>query len=210
VDVTEADKTAMRTPVLDPYAFGADTTGGSGAAIDVSGTATRGATTKTFHLVYRRRAHYIRCTAKAPPESASATDLDQTLAWGDPGPSVDLAGNQDVAFDLRIEPEAILRDDINPSAASLRFDPFAAADVDGDGDVSLEELRGVPIATMRDAGAFEAGTYEIDDAGLFRRGRPVLIESLGDFVYELLLPTLPRFRDVGWCVAFGNRPHGPD
>jgi hypothetical protein len=210
-NVTDEDKTAMETPIPDAYTdSGGGNAGGSGAGIDIAGVATRNGTSKTFHLIYRRRVRYQRCTAATPPADASASDLNQTIAFDDAGASVDLSEGQDVAFDLRIEPEAVLRDDVNPSAASLRFDPFAAADVDGDGVISLDELRGVPIASIRDAGPFEAGTYDVDDAGLLRRGRPIVIESLGDFVYELLFPTLPRFRDVGWCVSSGNRPRGPD
>ena len=45
-------------------------------------------------------------------------------------------------------------------------------------------------------------TYDFDDdAGGFRPGRPIVIATLGDYVYELLVPTFPRFRDVGRCVV---------
>jgi len=77
----------------------------------------------------------------------------------------------------------------------------AQIDTDGDGVVTLDELRQIPISSIRDAGPFEAGTYDIDDAGLLRRGRPIVVDTLGDYVYELLTPSLLRFRGVGWCVA---------
>jgi hypothetical protein len=211
--VTDGDKVAMQIPTPDPYVvqdMQRNAANGAGAAVDISGVATRGAVTKRVHLIYRRRVRYQRCTPDAPPADASAAELTQTAAFSDAGDSVDLKGNDDVVFNLRIEPEAILRDDLNPTAASLRFDPFAGADVDGDGLVTLDELRLVPISTIRDAGAFEAGTYELDDAGLLRRGKPIVIETLGDFVYELLVPTLVRFRDTGWCVASANQRRGPD
>ncbi len=183
--VTDADVTYLRTPGGDPYV----PLGGIGA--DLTGTATRGGVTKHFHLAFRQRVRYQHC------------GLDQDS--GDP--AVDLQGNVDLVYDLRIEGEAILRDDVD-AAASLRFDPFAQADTDGDGTVTLDELRAVPIEDVRDGGPFEAGTYEVDDAGLVRRGKPIVIASLGDYVYELLMPTLARFRDVGSCVTTGGR--GPN
>src|SRR5262249_14232557 len=84
---------------------------------------------------------------------------------------------------------------------SLRFEPFASADSNNDGNVTLDELRAVPIDKLRDGGAFEAGTYEFDDAGAAVQVRNVAITSLGDYVYVVLMPTLARFRDIGACTA---------
>jgi hypothetical protein len=214
--VTEEDKIRMSVPLVDPYLAqgggggggGDQATRGAGTAIAILGTAWRNGIRKQFYLIYRRRVRFQRCTPDAPPPDASFATLASTAAFSDAGASVDLPEPADVVFDLRVEPEAILRDDLNPTAASLRFDPFAAADVDGDGLITLDELRQIPISQVRkDAGAFEAGTYVVDDAGALQRGRPVVIESLGDYVYELLVPTLIRFRGDGWCVAStGRRP----
>jgi hypothetical protein len=183
--VADADVTYLRTPGGDPYVpIG-------GIAADVAFTATRGDVTKKLHLSFRQRIRYREC----------ALDPDAGL------PAIDLSGNQALAYDIRIEGEALLRDDIDASAA-LRFDPFAKADTNGDGTVTLDELRAVPIDEVREGGVFEAGTYEVDDAGNVRRGKPIVIATLGDYVYQLLAPTLARWRDVGWCASIGDQRRG--
>jgi hypothetical protein len=183
--VTEEEKAALRAPGGDAYVPR------GGVAIAMKGSATRSGVTKRFLFLFRSRVRYGNCR------------LDP-----DAGPGVNLEADVDQVFDIRIEAEAVLRDDVD-AAAALRFEPFAAADKDGDGNVTLDELRAVPIATIRDAGAFEAGTYELDeDAGLFRAGKPIVIETLGDYVYELLAPTLPRWRGTGSCTIGSSRGPG--
>jgi hypothetical protein len=187
-NVSEDVKTQLRTPGGDPYVpLG-------GVAIDMAGTAVRGAVTKHFRLVFRPRVRYGNCR------------LDE-----DAGPGINLASSAVEVYDIRIEAEAVLRDDVDAAMASLRFEPFANADQDGDGNVTLDELRHVPIAEVRDGGAFEAGTYEFDDdAGVFRNAGAIPITTFGDYVYELLLPSLPRFRDTGNCtVGLGRNRGGP-
>ena len=183
--VTEGQKTVLRTPGKDPYVAR------GGIAFSIAGAATRGAVTKRFELLFRPRVRYQNCQPYAP----------------DAGVAIDLPSEGALAYDIRIEAEAMLRDDVDATTAKLRFEPFAGADTDGDGFVTLDELRRVPIATVRDAGAFETGTYEFDDdGGTIRQGKPIVISTLGDYVYELLVPSIPRFRDVGACsIGVGGR-----
>jgi len=179
--VTEEDKTRMRTPGGDKYVpLG-------GIALDVTGSATQGATTKQFHFTFRPRVRYRDCNLA----------LD---GGGHAEPGVDLASNENVTYDIRIEAEALFRDDDTPSAAALRFAPFAAADTNQDGLVTMEELEQVPIAALRDAGPFEAGTYDFADDGGVVGARSVAIATLADYVYVVLMPTIARFRGVGFCT----------
>lgn len=187
-NVTQDVVDTLRTPGGDPYVpLG-------GIAIDIAGTAVRNAVTKHFHLTFRPRVRYGNCRLVE-----------------DAGPGLNLVSSVAETYDIRIEGEAVLRDDVDAATASLRFEPFANADKDGDGNVTLDELRLVPIEDVRDGGAFEAGTYVFDDdAGIFRAGRAIPITTFGDYVYELLLPSLPRFRDTGNCtVGIGRSNGGP-
>jgi len=175
--VTEDDKTLLRTPGADAYVAR------GGIAYSLAGRATRADVTKRFQLLFRPRIRYQSCVL--------------TPDGGDP---VDLPSASALVYDIRIEAEALLREDLD-AAAALRFDPFANADKNGDGKITLDELRDVPIATVRDGGAFEAGTYDLDDAGVVRQSRPIVIETFGDYIYEVLIPSIPRFQEHGTCTA---------
>jgi hypothetical protein len=176
--VRDEDKTRLRTPGGDAYVpLG-------GISLDVAATAVHGPVTKRFHLSFRSRVRYQRCS------------LDRDAG----APAVTLVENGEQTYDIRIEAEALLRDRVDPDAA-LWFQPFADADSDGDGEITLDELRAVPIDRVRDGGPYEAGTYDVDDAGLVTRGRSILIATLGDFVYQELAPSFARFRGVGTCAA---------
>ena len=184
---TEADKDRFREGGVDFYQHNP-----TGIAAEIALTATRGGETKRFVLDVRTRLRFRACTLDGDASTFA----------------VDLQGNVDLTYDIAIEAEAILRDDVD-AAAPLRFDPFAKADTDGDGIVTLGELAAQSIDEVRDGGAFEAGTYEVDEAGITQRGRPILVSNLADWVYEILAPTMPRWRDTGQCLATLNR-RGPN
>ncbi len=214
--VTEEDRIRMRTPGKDKYVSR------GGISVDVRGSARRGEVIKRFDFVFRSRIAYRQCSL-SPDGGASDSILgdggDELLDAGgdsgvDPeappeGMGVVLNNEAVLVRDFRIEAEALFRDAAVAAAASLRFDPYAAADTDGDGVVTLAELENVPIALVRDGGAFEAGTAQVDAGG--RSGQTIPIQSLGDLVYVVLLPTLPRFGEVGACgsdLGIDRRPDG--
>lgn len=183
--VTEADKTAMRIPGADPYLPR------SGISVDISGQATRGADTKKFRFVFRPRVRFQRCAGRVE---------------GSAIPTVKLESGKAIGYDIRIEAEALFRDDTRVDAATHRFDPFANADKNGDAVVTLDELALVPISSVRDAGGFEASTYTSDDDGGIRSGPPLVIATLADYVYQVLLPFVPRLENFGPCVPTLNLP----
>jgi len=201
--VTEADKTLMRTPGTDAYVSLA------GISFVTDGTATRGGETKNFQWVFRQAYRYQQC---------------KLVQGGLTYDGVALVGDEAQTYDIRVEVERLFRDDLKDSRAKLRFDPFAAADTDLDGLVTLQELAKVVLDKIRgpgvygfesdsegDAGASEAGA---DASGLLDGGVPdggaddaggadaaaAVPLTLADYVYSWLFPTLPRFRDTGSCT----------
>lgn len=215
---TEADKARMRVRGQDRWV------NRGGIVLEVIGTARRGGAEKRFDFVFRAQTRFSSCTLspdagdtvvigadageEEPDASLSLVDSGADAeAPPDEGVGVVLENKVALARDFRIEAEGLFR--VEPKdTAQLRFDPYAAADTDGDGFVTLDELVKVPIGSVRDGGPFEAGTF----AGGGGSGRPILIESLGDFVYVVLLPRLLRFGEKGSCQASLNidlgRPDG--
>jgi hypothetical protein len=212
--VSSADELMMRSPGSDAYLTNV------GSALDVAGVAVRGADAKRFHWSFRRVSQYRDC-ALSPTDPATA--------------GVTLRSNDALTYDLRVEVEAIFRDDVDPAAASLRFDPFAAADSDGDGAVTLAELASIPVAMsattptgladgnpetggLAEAGidhALDAASDVVGDGKIVppaRAGHDAasfddtgVIATLADYVYQLLVPSIPRFRDTGYCTVSARR-----
>ncbi|WP_437934863.1 hypothetical protein [Sorangium sp. So ce341] len=88
--------------------------------------------------------------------------------------------------ELTIHGDHFFYDDLQSAAAARRFAPIAAADADGDGAVTLEELAAVRLV------AIEEGPYGTGSAGD--------IDDLGAFV-AALSRTLGHFRGEGECVS---------
>lgn len=149
--------------------------------MDLTGAATRDGVTKRFHLVFMPRVRYANCGLGA-----------------DSGSGVDMRSEAEEVLDIRIEAEAeaVLRDDVDAATASLRFEPSAAAE-----EMATDWSRSRSCARCRSRACVTPArsrpgctTTSTKTRGYSGQGKAVAIESLGDYVYELLLPSLPRFR----------------
>lgn len=120
-----------------------------GYSIYVSGTATKGSVTKTFHWGFDTDTLYTQCKA--------VVDGKETLG------TVVTRGGTDV-IELTTHGDHFFYDRLQASPdpaieTSLRFDEKAAADT-GDGEITLEELDAVAIDPTRyDPSGFEVSTY---------------------------------------------------
>jgi len=180
--VTEADAILLATKDIDPYV-----TQPAGISVDLGATATRGTSIKRLHWSFRQRIRYRNC---------------QTPVDGQPAKPLDFPSNANLTYHIALMPDALLRDD-NNETASLRFDAIASADTmfgDADGNVTLDELGKVSMDVAR-----QAGPYGIGVAAPTMMS-PVTIQSLEDYVYLVLLPTIPQFREPILCEpTIGNR-----
>lgn len=173
-NVTEEQKFAMREPGSDPYEELA------GITYLVRGVAQRGSEQKVFNFHFRRRrVAYDEC-------ELTTEDGSQTFA---------LAQNEKKNIELRVHAEALFQDALDLDKARLRFDHLAAADADGDGAISIEELTKVPLA---DAAIDVTGVEGAEEW-----------KTLGDFFYEGLFPRIVRFGPSGTCKINLRRPGGP-
>jgi len=214
---TEADRTSMRTRSGDRWVRR------GGIVLDVTGAARRGAEEKAFRFVFRATMRFSGCSEEGAsrfvgdePDAGDDDEPDASPIWlldaatdGEPPPpegiGVRLVGGVDVVMPLTFEVEELFR---AGEGAPLRFDPFAEADLDQSGTVTLEELAAVPITRVRDGGAFVSSTYtSVTDAG---GGRAVVVASLGDYLYIVALPRLLRYAERGACAVGLGLDRGGD
>jgi hypothetical protein len=157
VGVTEADRAAMMA---------------GNFAVFVEGAATKGTMRKTFRWGFPIATRYENCEAAAE----SGRPAPQGIVIGD--------GATDVS-ELTIHGDHLFYDRLRTSddpavKTSLRFDALAAADKDGDGEVTMAELTATPIdVRLYDPSGFEA-------------------PNLGAFV-TALARTVGHFRGEGEC-----------
>ena len=164
--VSEADKTEMRTPGSDAHAKD------RGVSLIVAGSAVKGNVKKTFSWSFRRRVGYEDCRI---------TEDDATIS------GVVLRSGEKLPIDIALHGEALLLDDLDPDVGVLRFDPFANADADDDGVITMEELDAVALPSV----SVNAGDAGVDGGTL---------ETFGDYVYEGLVPRVARFLGSGECT----------
>ncbi|HEY8945896.1 MAG TPA: hypothetical protein VIM73_16620 [Polyangiaceae bacterium] len=90
------------------------------------------------------------------------------------------------AVELTIHGDHFFYDDLASPDAVLRFEPIAAADADGDGNVTLEELSAVKLVEIPEGSYGTGSASAVDDLGAFVRA---------------LTATLGHFRGEGHCTA---------
>jgi hypothetical protein len=220
---TQDDLVRMRTRGQDRWV------NRGGIVLEVVGSATRAGVQKRFDFVFRSSIRYSGCTLSPDAGQisqlgvdAGEEEIDASLVEVDSGADAEppppegfgvvLESEGALTRDFRIEAEGLFRAEA-AAGATLRFDPYAEADTNGDGFVTLDELVKVPISRIRDGGPFEAGTFSGttgDAGGPGGGGRPIVVESLADFVYVVLLPRLLRYGEEGSCASGVSLDLGSD
>jgi hypothetical protein len=124
--VDDEEVALLRTVGSDPYIQE------RGVGLHLAGTATRGETTLGFAWSFRENLIYPGCVDVAFAPEATTT------------------------LDVRVGTAALFSDPaLSAGAPGSHFDPFAAADADADGEVTLDELDAIPLeAGNRTLGAW--------------------------------------------------------
>ncbi len=171
---TSADLTMLRTESMDTAYMQMGR-----IAFYVSGRATKASVTKTFTWTFLRGGSIDHC------QSATSTTSDSL---------VELKANDMLTIQAVVRPEELFRQLADDSAPFV-FDSYAAADANGDGDVSLDELTTVPPPT----GAMIPG-----QGGAGGMAPTIPPKTLGDYVYDTLLSRVSRVDGGGPCETNGR------
>lgn len=149
-----------------------------GISVRVDGTASKSGVSKHFRWGFARSTQYDWCEATVGGKRVQ-------------GVVVAAGGVEDV--DLIVHGEHLFYDDLQSHQAVLRFDPIAAADADGDGEITLDELSAVNLVEI------PVGTYGT--------GSAVGINTLGDFV-TAQAQSVVHYRGNGGCISTTLEPTG--
>jgi hypothetical protein len=147
----------------------------NGYALYVEATATKGAISKTYRWGFALDTLYDRCKGEV-----GGKETDGTVVTN---------GGTDV-IQLTIHGDHLYYDDLQANEAKVRFDNIAAADANDDGEITLEELAAVKLAS-----------FPVDGSkGTYGTGSAAGINVLRAFV-EALSRTIGHFRGEGECFA---------
>jgi hypothetical protein len=219
--VNEDDRTFMRTPGNDRLSMN------QGVSVYVEGVAQRGAETKHFAWPFRKRIGYRDCgvpldggddggagAGGASAGNAGTGGVSTGLA-GESGASamapalttgIDLVSSGEASVNIEIQAEALFG---GHRPGLLHFEPYAVADADGDGEITLDELWTVPLETVRASGLYRPIKGLPGDGGEFPcmndDGADVVVKTLGDYAYCALLMDVARFQGNGSCTTIVGR-----
>jgi len=142
-----------------------------GQSVHVTGVASRGDQRMTFAWGFSGSTRYSSCVAEVDGREVE-------------GVAITNGGTE--AVELTIHGDHLFYDDLASPEALPRFDAMAAADVNADDEVTLEELTAMRLVTIA-AGSYGTGSAsDVDDLGAFVRAQT---------------GTLGHFRGEGHCVA---------
>jgi hypothetical protein len=144
------------------------------SSIYVAGFAERGSVRKTFRWAFDTDTVYDECRAEVAGREVS-------------GVVVTNGGRENVQITLH--GDHLFYDDLQGDDAKLRFDAMAAADGNDDGEVTLDELAAVELATLPPE---RYGTGSASGIGDLRAFVTALTRTIG------------HFRGEGECVSRGR------
>ena len=161
------DLEQMRLEASDDYVDERPTT------LRVIGRAEKNGVTKSFDWGFRAGFRVSECESLPAEQGAFAT-------------MVSLSANVEQVLTVEVRAEELFRATTEEDAPLL-FDGIAAADLDQDGAVTLEELAQVPTTPQPEPTDPEQTAPTV--------------ESMSDLIYELLLPRVTRIRGGGACTT---------
>jgi hypothetical protein len=166
---TESDLQVMDVEGADSWSSGEEVT------LVVSATARKGDQTKLLLWFFRHSYEVSRCEAEDGGDASART----------------IEGGDALELPIEVRGEELFRETAD-DAAPLLFDRLAAADANADGAIDLEELALAPMPPELLPVPEPPG--EPDPEEPFEQP-----ESLGDLIYEVLLPRVTRIEGAGPC-----------
>ncbi len=188
---SEEDQDFMRTPGSDQFVKDA------GVSVFVQGSAVRGDETMRFAWPFRKRFGYRACFVQEGEKKHYGLEL----STADP-----------TSVNIEIQVEALFRPGLVP--ALLHFEPYARADADADGEITIDELATVTVEELTEDGLYQPGEDE-PMAGELEPGvelgcwdderELVRVKTLADHAYCTLVPRMARFKGNGSCANLIGR-----
>ncbi len=162
----------------------------AGISVYVEGEAVRGEQVEHFAWPFRKRVQYDTCYL-----------TDATTGEKQP---LELTSGEHTSVNVEIHAEALFQ---GVPTDLLHFEPYAEADANGDGEITFDELWGVPAfdGNALYVSPIDPVTHEPARPCYTREGDVIDITSLGDYAYCELLPKVARFEGNDSCMTVSGR-----